>query len=204
MSNEENEFIIPFSDSRKGRDPDLEEKALGRRLASYASRRLTDRPTLGRRRGGSNVDLPTGGKPGTRTPTGSRRDVDGDGWADEGTTKPIYVGIGRGEDKTPGKPQTFSSGSEPFRIKVSRGTNKGYDALDQRRTFSSPSMDMERLRERARDLDPRERYYKIFEIPGIEQAMEEIFGTPDWEEVQEIMVFQSLGKFAAPKGKFHQ
>ena len=187
MSNEENEFIIPFSDSRKGRDPDLEEKALGRRLASYASRRLADRPTLGRRRGGSNVDLPTGGKPGTRNPTGSRRDVDGDGWADEGTTKPIYVGINRGEDKTPGKPQAFSSGSEPSRIKISRGANLGHDSLDQTRSFASPEMDLDRLKERARDLDPGRKYDSILEIPGIEQPMEEIFGTPDWEEVKKIL-----------------
>lgn len=95
MSSEENEFLIPFDESRKGREPDLEEKALGRRLASYASNRLSGIPSLGRRRGGrsqGDIDLPTGGKPGTRKPTGSRRDPDGDGWADEGTTKPIYVG----------------------------------------------------------------------------------------------------------------
>jgi DNA polymerase III epsilon subunit-like protein len=64
--------------------------------------------------------VPTGGTPGTRKPTGSRRDVDGDGWADEGTTKPVWVGFGSPEDsssarkpkRSPEKSGRLSSGAE--------------------------------------------------------------------------------------------
>ncbi len=314
MSNDENKFIVPFGDSRRGRDPDLEEKALGRRLASYASRRLADRPTLGRRRGGSNVDIPTGGKPGTRTPTGSRRDVDGDGWADEGTTKPIYVGtasegkkpkqgtevskLSSGKetsinfkkgwlkdsgtvwatDKETGKvtgalafvgnyiqkvyvrpdsrrkgiaaslyneakkynggvdmqaddytelgaqfmsamtgreifqqgdtsvgggewkewlnelekespSDRLSSGSEPSRIKVSRGRNRRHDSLDLTGRFARPGIDLDRFKKRWRELDPKGEYERLDENPPpkIARAMKEIFGTSSWEEIQKIL-----------------
>lgn len=324
MSSEENEFIIPFDESRKGREPDLEEKALGRRLASYASNRLAGMPNINRRRGGrnqENVDLPTGGKPGTRNPTGSRRDPDGDGWADEGTTKPVWVGVD-GQDKKPkqdavgpkissgkevsvnfkkgflensgtvwatdkktGKvvgalsfienyiqkvyvrpdsrrkgiaaslyneakkynggvdmraddytesgaqfmsamtgrqifqqgdvsavgsewrewlddlelsspatrasstPQKFSSGNEPLKIKVPRGSNRGFDNLDRTFSFADPEIDLQKFKKRWRELDPFQEYMRMDENPPpeISRAMEDIFGTSDWEAVKGII-----------------
>lgn len=96
MSSDNKEFPIPFEESRRGLPVDPEEKAAVGRLGRYLASRAIDRPTIGDRRRGrgrDRVDMPTGGKPGTRTPTGSRRDPDGDGWADEGTTKPVWVGI---------------------------------------------------------------------------------------------------------------
>lgn len=110
MSADNEEFSIPFEESRRGAKSSPEEKAAIGRLGRYLGSRAIDRPSIGERRRGRNrrdVNLPTGGKPGTRTPTGSRRDVDGDGWADEGTTKPVWVGVdgqGRG-DGTPGRRQ---------------------------------------------------------------------------------------------------
>lgn len=128
MSSEENEFLIPFGESRKGREPELEEKALGRRLASYVSGRLVDRPNIGRRTNGRDrrdIDIPTGGKPGKRKPTGSRRDPDNDGWADEGSTNPIWVGVD-GDDQKP----RLTSGSRPTDER-SRSSREGrYDDLE--------------------------------------------------------------------------
>lgn len=101
MSADNQEFSIPFEESRRGANSSPEEKAALGRLGRYLGSRAIDRPTIGdgrrnrrNRRGGPDFDLPTGGKPGTRKPTGSRRDIDGDGWADEGTTKPVWVGVG--------------------------------------------------------------------------------------------------------------
>lgn len=101
MSADNQEFSIPFEESRRGANSSPEEKAALGRLGRYLGSRAIDRPTIGdgrrnrrNRRGGRDFDLPTGGKPGTRKPTGSRRDIDGDGWADEGTTKPVWVGVG--------------------------------------------------------------------------------------------------------------
>jgi hypothetical protein len=91
----DNEFPIPFEESRRGLAANQEEKAAVGRLGQYLASRGVNRPTIGegrKRRRSGNIELPTGGKPGQRKPTGSRRDVDGDGWADEGTTKPVWVG----------------------------------------------------------------------------------------------------------------
>jgi DNA polymerase III epsilon subunit-like protein len=120
MSSENNEFPIPFEESRRGRSFEQEEKASPGRLGKYLASRLVDRPNIGelsgRNRGGNrgiNVDLPTGGKPGKRRPTGSRLDIDGDGWADEGTTNPVWVGGDGNSKKRPkvGTPR-LSSGAE--------------------------------------------------------------------------------------------
>jgi len=89
------------SSARRKQEPgSLDVKSsLVNRAASYGVSRLIDRPNIGKRRRnrrnrrGLNIDLPTGGIPGTRIPTGSRRDVDFDGWADEGTTRPVWVGF---------------------------------------------------------------------------------------------------------------
>jgi HK97 family phage prohead protease len=73
-----------------------EEKSLGYRIGRAVGSRLADRPSIGRggkgRRRGLDVDLPTGGNPGSRKPTGSNFDPDNDGWVDEGTTRPRFVG----------------------------------------------------------------------------------------------------------------
>lgn len=94
MSNADEEFEIPFELSRKGRELEQETKAIGRRLASYVGSRLIDRPNVGggRRRRRGDIDVPTGGVPGSRKPTGSNFDPDADGWVDEGTTRPRFIG----------------------------------------------------------------------------------------------------------------
>lgn len=102
MSNDE-EFEIPFEFSRKGRESEQETKAVGRRLASYVTDRLIDRPRLhgGRRhRRHHDIDIPTAGVPGSRRPTGSDFDPDGDGWVDEGTTRPRFIGTNKPSEAT--------------------------------------------------------------------------------------------------------
>ena len=72
---------------------------LGKRIGSG----LIDRPGIGknkRRIGSGRVDIPTGGVRGYKKPTGNRRDIDGDGWADEGTTNPVWVGLSSGQDRS--------------------------------------------------------------------------------------------------------
>lgn len=98
---ENKEFPIPFDESRRGKRAGHEEKSIGRRLLG----RAIDRPSIGRNRGrNNNVDLPTGGKPGKRRPTGTTRDIDGDGWVDEGTTNPRWMGVPSGNGNSPGVP----------------------------------------------------------------------------------------------------
>lgn len=77
-----------------------EVKAIGRRLGSYAASRLIDRPRLGRSRGRLSSGDATGGLPGDIDPNlVSLVDFDRDGWAREGTRKPVWVGLGSGADK---------------------------------------------------------------------------------------------------------
>lgn len=114
MSADNQEFSIPFEESRRGANSSPEQKAALGRLGRYLGSRAVNRPTIGERRrgrGGRDFDLPTGGKPGTRNPTGSRRDVDGDGWADEGTSKPVWVGVG-GQGGKPESPARSSARRE--------------------------------------------------------------------------------------------
>lgn len=71
---------------------------LGKRIGSG----LIDRPNIGenrRRLGRGRIDIPTGGVRGYKKPTGNRLDFDRDGWADEGTTNPVWVGLSSGQDK---------------------------------------------------------------------------------------------------------
>lgn len=112
MSNDE-EFEIPFELSRKGRELEQETKAVGRRLASYVGSRLIDRPSIGggRKRRRGDIDVPTGGVPGSRKPTGSDFDPDADGWVDEGTTRPRFIGTNN-ETRTPRQAARLSSGQE--------------------------------------------------------------------------------------------
>ena len=138
MSPDDKEFSIPFEESRKGRFEQQEEKALGRRLGEFLASRAINRPSIGSRRGQRGIrgfDVPTGGTPGSRKPTGSRRDFDGDGWADEGTSKPVWVGIdGQGEKKPKKKnsttsiPARLASGKDQkAKLNVSRyGKNEEY------------------------------------------------------------------------------
>lgn len=74
-------------------------KGIGTRIGKRIGSGLIDRPRIGDRRrrlGSGRIDIPTGGMRGTKKPTGNRLDVDGDGWADEGTTNPIWVGLRSG------------------------------------------------------------------------------------------------------------
>lgn len=114
MSADNQEFSIPFEESRRGANSSPEQKAALGRLGRYLGSRAVNRPTIGERRrgrGGRDFDLPTGGKPGTRNPTGSRRDVDGDGWADEGTSRPVWVGV-EGQGGKPASPARRSARRE--------------------------------------------------------------------------------------------
>lgn len=109
-----NDTGAPFEQSPRARR--LENKSAPRRLASYAASRLIDRPSIGGRRRvgrGRDINVPTAGTPGTRTPTGSNFDPDRDGWVDEGTTRPRFIGVGGRPEQTPdsdaAKFQTASS-----------------------------------------------------------------------------------------------
>jgi len=76
MSSQNNEFEIPFSQSRRGKKEEINVKAIGRRIGSSAASRLVDRPNIGgrRRRGTRGLGIPDGDlNPRTRV------DVDGDG-----------------------------------------------------------------------------------------------------------------------------
>ena len=102
---------------------DIAVKSIGTRIGKLAGSRLIDRPTIGgkkkRNRDGlsSGVNVPTGGVRGNKKPTGTRIDVDGDGWTDEGTTSPVWVGLSSGvkpktNDLTQGKKKIVSSSVE--------------------------------------------------------------------------------------------
>lgn len=126
MSSDNQEFLIPFEESRRGANSSPEKKAAIGRLGRYLGSRAIDRPTIGDghrnrrdRRRGINIDLPTGGKPGKRKPTGSRLDLDNDGWADEGTTKPVWVGIDEAKRPNGQTPSTEKPNSD-----LSSGKNK--------------------------------------------------------------------------------
>ena len=76
MSSQNNEFEIPFSQSRRGKKEEINVKAIGRRIGSAAVSRLADRPNIGggRSRGARGLGMPDGDlNPRTRV------DVDGDG-----------------------------------------------------------------------------------------------------------------------------
>jgi len=91
-----NEFPLNFDDSRRARARSTEIKALGRNIGARLVGRAIGKPRIGkgrRSRGDRDIDVPTGGIPGTRTPTGSNFDPDRDGWVDEGTTRPRFIGV---------------------------------------------------------------------------------------------------------------
>lgn len=140
MSAENNEFSIPFEESRRASFSDTEKKAAAKRLGSYLASRAINRPTIGesrgvRRRRGRNMDLPTGGKPGTREPTGTSRDPDNDGWVDEGTTRPRWVGLENGNEISNRKPSVSRKPSES----LSSGLNE--EDRDYRGQHSAPDRD---------------------------------------------------------------
>ena len=118
---ENKEFPIPFDESRRGRRETREVKSIGRRALG----RAIGVPSIGdgrNRRQGINVDAPTGGKPGNRKPTGTMRDIDKDGWVDEGSTNPRWVGVGNNANtaRDSSTRQSFSSGRTE-RISVNTG-----------------------------------------------------------------------------------
>ena len=101
---------------------DMAVKGIGRRIGKFAGSSLIDRPRIGGRdrdndRGpnGVNIDIPTGGMRGNKKPTGTNIDVDRDGWVDEGTRNPRWVGIASPEqgDGLKKKPKvSLSSGKD--------------------------------------------------------------------------------------------
>ena len=77
-------------------------KSVASRLGKRIGRGLASRPNIGKNRrtiGSGRIDIPTGGVRGYKRPTGNRRDIDRDGWADEGTTNPVWVGLSGGRDR---------------------------------------------------------------------------------------------------------
>jgi hypothetical protein len=146
----DNEFPIPFEESRRGLAANQEQKAAVGRLGQYLASRGVDRPTIGegrKRRRSGNIQLPTGGKPGQRKPTGSRRDVDGDGWADEGTTKPVWVGtVPDGK-----KPKQSTESPKPSSSSSKRKLSSGFYNLIAIETDESTPEKLESLKEQLGD-----------------------------------------------------
>ena len=81
-----------------------ETKGAASRLGRSIGSRAIDKPNLsklgsgrrGRRGLGPNLSIPTGGIPGSRDATGSLDDIDRDGWAREGSKRPVWVGLSSG------------------------------------------------------------------------------------------------------------
>ena len=146
----DNEFPIPFEESRRGLAANQEEKAAVGRLGQYLASRGVNRPTIGegrKRRRLGNIELPTGGKPGKRKPTGSRMDVDGDGWADEGTTKPVWVGtVPDGK-----KPKQGTEGPRSSSSSSKRKLSSGFYNLIAIETDESTPEKLESLKEQLGD-----------------------------------------------------
>lgn len=108
MPNDEFKFSIPIEESRRSRFGTQEQKALGRRLAGRISSRAIDRPTIGKRRNRSFGSGATGGIAGSLDPRDmSMVDFDRDGWAREGSTNPVWVGV-----KPVDRLSSLSSGNE--------------------------------------------------------------------------------------------
>ena len=124
MSENKSEFNIPFEESRRGEDRSPEQKALARRLGAYSLDRIIDRPNIGGGRGRRrrfDVDIPTGGVPGYRDPTGTNVDIDFDGWVDEGTKRPRWIGLPSANDKKKKRTAGLSSGAkEVTKIEINR------------------------------------------------------------------------------------
>ena len=92
-------------------------KGIGTRIGKRIGSGLIDRPRIGsgrkknnNRLGSGRIDIPTGGTRGARRPTGTDKDIDRDGWVDEGTTNPRWVGMSSGVSNQPtpsgsGKPK---------------------------------------------------------------------------------------------------
>ena len=108
MPNDESKLPIPIEESRRSRFGTQEQKALGRRLAGQISSRAIDRPTIGKRRNRSFGSGATGGIAGSLDPRDmSMVDFDRDGWAREGSTNPVWVGV-----KPADRLSSLSSGNE--------------------------------------------------------------------------------------------
>lgn len=124
MSENKSEFYIPFEESRRGEDRSPEQKALARRLGAYSLDRIIDRPRIGGgrdRRNRIDIDIPTGGVPGYRDPTGTDKDIDLDGWVDEGTKRPRWIGLPSADEKKKKRTSGLSSGGkEVKKIQIER------------------------------------------------------------------------------------
>ncbi len=91
---------IPFNESARYKRHEFQTKGLGSRLGRAIASRGIDRPRLGKRKRGrriGDIDLPTGGVRGYKKPTGTNIDIDADGWVDEGTKRPRWIGIPSGK-----------------------------------------------------------------------------------------------------------
>ena len=104
-------------------------KGIGTRIGKRIGSGLINRPRIGDRKkklGSGRIDIPTGGMRGTKKPTGNRRDIDGDGWSDEGTTNPVWVGLRSGVNAVPErKPKKLSSGIDERPAERGRGGRLG-------------------------------------------------------------------------------
>ena len=97
-------------------------KGIGTRIGKRIGSGLIDRPRIGsgrkknnNRLGGGRIDISTGGTRGTRKPTGTDKDIDRDGWVDEGTTNPRWIGMSSGANAAPERtPKKLSSGAIPL------------------------------------------------------------------------------------------
>lgn len=95
-------IIIKLDYSPRDERHSKQVKSVASRLGKRIGSGLIDRPNIGRNRrrlGSERIDIPTGGVRGYRKPTGNRFDFDRDGWADEGTTNPVWVGLSSGQDR---------------------------------------------------------------------------------------------------------
>jgi HK97 family phage prohead protease len=111
---------------------DIAVKGIGRRIGKFVGSSMIDRPRIGggdrdNNRGsrGVDIDIPTGGLRGNKKPTGTNIDVDRDGWVDEGTRNPRWVGIASPEqgDSLKKKPKvSLSSGKDEDNVFLSKET----------------------------------------------------------------------------------
>lgn len=95
-------IIIKLDYSPRDERHSKQVKSVASRLGKRIGSGLIDRPNIGRNRrrlGSGRIDIPTGGVRGYKKPTGNRFDFDRDGWADEGTTNPVWVGLSSGQDR---------------------------------------------------------------------------------------------------------
>ena len=95
-------IIIKLDYSPRDERRAIQVKGAASRLGRAIASRSIDRPNIGKNRrklGRGRIDIPTGGVRGSKKPTGNRLDLDNDGWSDEGTTNPVWVGLSSGRER---------------------------------------------------------------------------------------------------------